>query len=94
VDVQLRVPSALRSLAGDRARHIVTLGDGATVADLLDAVAARYPALARRLRDERGRLRPHVNVFVGAENVRSLAGAATVLQPGDEVSILAAISGG
>jgi molybdopterin converting factor small subunit len=33
-------------------------------------------------------------VFVGAENVRSLGGAATVLQPGDEVSILAAISGG
>lgn len=51
-------------------------------------------ALERRIRDEQGRVRVHVNLFVGAENVRGLAGVATELRAGDEVSILAAISGG
>lgn len=72
----------------------VDLGDGATVADLLDVLGVSHPALARRVRDERGRLRTHVNLFVGDENVRSLSGTDTALRAGDEVSILAAISGG
>jgi molybdopterin converting factor small subunit len=33
-------------------------------------------------------------VFVGEENIRALAGAATQLRAGDEVSIIPAISGG
>jgi molybdopterin converting factor small subunit len=39
-------------------------------------------------------LRVHVNVFVGEENIRTLAGARTTVQAGDEVSIIPAISGG
>ncbi|MDQ1401495.1 MAG: sulfur-carrier protein [Acidimicrobiaceae bacterium] len=92
--VQLRVPAALRELGGGHATHALDLGDGATVADLLDAVGADYPALERRIRDEQGVVRPHVNIFVGDENVRTLNGAATVLPGGAEVSILPAISGG
>jgi molybdopterin converting factor small subunit len=88
------VPAALRELGGGHATHSPDLGDGATVADLLNAIAADYPALERRIRDEQGALRPHVNIFVGDENVRTLNGAATVLAPGAEVSILPAISGG
>ena len=92
--VELRVPVALRGLGGGRPAHSVDLADGSTIADLLDAVGADYPALERRIRDEQGALRPHVNIFVGDENVRSLGGARTVLPAGAEVSILPAISGG
>jgi len=70
------------------------LVEGATVADLLDAVAATSPALERRIRDEQGVLRPHVHLFVGDQDVRALAGTATALAAGDEVSVVAAISGG
>jgi molybdopterin synthase sulfur carrier subunit len=92
--VRVRVPAALREPGGGRSTLAFDLPGGATVADLLDAIGASHPALERRIRDEQGRLRIHVNVFVGAENVRDLAGAGTVLRDGDEVSILAAVSGG
>lgn len=50
--------------------------------------------MARRLRDEAGMLRRHVNVFVGADNIRDLDGADTVVSDGAEVTLLPAVSGG
>jgi molybdopterin converting factor small subunit len=36
----------------------------------------------------------HVNLFVGADNIRDLDGLETVIAPGLELSIIPAISGG
>jgi molybdopterin synthase sulfur carrier subunit len=98
VDVVVRVPGALRSLCKGAGTLPYELPDEApdrpTVADVLDAVGRDHPALERRIRDEQGTLRIHVNLFVGDDNIRALDGLATVLGPGDELSILAAISGG
>lgn len=68
--------------------------DKVTVGSVLDALAVAHPALERRVRDEVGRTRVHVNLFVGADNVRDLDGLSTVITPGDELSIIPAISGG
>ena len=68
--------------------------DPATVSTVLDALAIRHPALERRIRDERGRARPHVNLFVGSDNVRDSNGQATPIKAGDELSIVPAVSGG
>ena len=92
--VRVRVPAALRQTAGGAAEHAFELAEGATVGELLDAVAASHPALERRIRDEQGALRPHVNLFVGDDDVRHLGGSDAVLHAGDEVTVLAAISGG
>ena len=64
------------------------------ISALLDAVAAGYPAIGRRLRDEAGTLRRHVNVFVGADNARDLDDVDTVIPDGVEVTLLPAVSGG
>ena len=61
---------------------------------MLDALAAEHPALERRVRDEQGRTRLHVNLFVGADNVRDLDGPATPIHAGQELSIIPAVSGG
>jgi len=61
---------------------------------VLDALGTTHPAIARRLRDEQGALRRHVNVFVGADNITDLAGVATPVPSGAEISLLPAISGG
>jgi molybdopterin converting factor small subunit len=66
----------------------------ATVGAVLDQLADVHPAVGRRVRDEAGALRTHVNVFVGADNARDLDAADTVVPEGIEVSVLAAISGG
>ena len=94
MEVCVLVPAVLRELSGGHARLVFQLREAATVAELLDVVATAHRALERRVRDEQGALRDHVNLFVGEDNVRDRLGTATVLRGGDQVSILAAISGG
>ena len=50
--------------------------------------------LYRNICDETGTVRRHLNVFVNLDNVRDLDGIDTTLTPGDEVTILPAVSGG
>jgi sulfur-carrier protein len=92
--VAVRVPATLRAFADGQGLVHVDLGPRADVGTLLDWLAMAYPALERRLRDEQGRLRPHVNVFVGTVNIRDLDRLATTLADGSEVVILPAVSGG
>jgi molybdopterin synthase sulfur carrier subunit len=93
--VRVRVPTALRELVSGSQTVVVDVdGDNVTVGSVLDALALEHPALERRVRDEMGRTRVHVNLFVGADNVRDLDGLATPITPGDELSIIPAISGG
>jgi molybdopterin synthase sulfur carrier subunit len=65
-----------------------------TIGSVLDAVAVANPAIGRRVRDEAGTLRRHVNVFVGPDNTRDLDGVDTVVPEGAEVALLPAVSGG
>lgn len=92
--VTVRLASPLRPHAGGAAVVTFVLDPPVTVAAVLGALAQAHPAVGRRLRDEAGRLRPHVNVFVGSVNARDLDGTGTVVPEGAEVSVLPAISGG
>jgi sulfur-carrier protein len=92
--VRVRVPTALRELVGGARIVTVDVADAATVTSVLDALAIDHPALERRVRDELHRPRVHVNLFVGADNIRDLDGLTTRVAPGQEVSILPAVSGG
>ena len=90
----MRLASALRPHAGGAAAVEVDLPAPVTIGAVLDAVAVAHPAIGRRVRDEAGQLRRHVNVFVGADNARSLDAAETLVPEGAEVTVLPAISGG
>lgn len=92
--VAVRLPASLRHFAGGQAVLRVELAGGGDVGALLDGLARRFPALERRLRDEQGRLRPHVNLFLGTTSIRDLDHLATALPDGAEVSVLPAVSGG
>jgi molybdopterin converting factor small subunit len=92
--VVVRLAPVLRDLAGGAGNVEVELADGATVADALGALAAVHPGVGRRVRDEQGEVRRHVNVFAGADNIRDLSGQQTALTDSAELSILPAISGG
>ncbi len=65
-----------------------------TVGEVLAGLQSVYPGVHDAAVDERGAIRPHVNVFVGDENVRFLDGLATPVPPDAEVWILPAVSGG
>lgn len=94
VTVGVRVPAALRPYTGGLRVVEVEAGDDLSVRSVLDALAATHPDLERRLRDEQGDMRPHVNLFLGDDNIRDLAGLATPLVAGCELTVLPAVSGG
>ncbi len=89
--IQVLIPTPLRRYTQGQAK--VAAG-GATVADLLTDLDGRYPGLKERICESDGQIRRFVNVFVNGDNVRDGLGAATALNPGDEVGIIPAMAGG
>jgi molybdopterin synthase sulfur carrier subunit len=93
MQVTIRLASYLRPLAADQSA-VTFSGDFTRVADVLAALYTQHPGVRLRVVDETGRLRQHVNIFVGQENVRDAAGFDTPVSDGAEISILPAVSGG
>ena len=90
--ITVDVPGALQAYASGRT---VVLDDPcATVRDALRALGERCPGVIDRVLDERGELRPHVNVFVGDENARFAGGLSAPVPAGSTITILPAVSGG
>ena len=87
------LPGPLQPLAGGRA-EIVVEAAAASLADALSALWAAHPGLRDRVMTEDGRVRPHVNLFVGHQSVRFTGGLGTAVHDGAEVAILPAVSGG
>jgi len=86
---RVRIPPTLRAEVGG-AHELVA--EGETVADVIDDLAERYPALGSQLfRD--GELGSFVNVYVGGEDVRTLDGLDTRVN-GKSVILLPAMAGG
>ncbi|HKE52660.1 MAG TPA: ubiquitin-like small modifier protein 1 [Actinomycetes bacterium] len=93
--VTVRVPGALREFSGGERQVVVDVpASDPSVAAVLDLLSRSHPALERRIRDETGALREHVNVFVGSDNVRDLDRLSTVIPAGAELIVLPAVSGG
>lgn len=67
---------------------------GATVREVIEELERRHPGIASYLLDETGKLRRHVNVFVGEEPIRDRNRLSDPLKPDDKVYIMQALSGG
>jgi molybdopterin synthase sulfur carrier subunit len=86
----LFLPAVLARLAdGSRIE-----GAGNTVGEVVGDVAARYPALAERLRDADGRPYPFVTFYLNDEDIRFHGGFDAAVNDGDEVTVVPAIAGG
>ena len=83
--VRLRAP--LSELAGGK-RELEL--DGATVAEVLQALEREHPDMKGWILDERGLIREHINVFVNGERGRE----DTALAADDRIHVLPSISGG
>ena len=91
MSVRVRIPTPLRPLVGGRAQVTTS---GATIADVIGALAAEAPELRTQLLSEDGKLRSFVNLYLNGEDVRSRSGLETALADGDELPIVPAIAGG
>lgn len=66
----------------------------ATVREALEDLWSSFPGLRDRVLTEQGRVRPHVIVFIGTEDIRNLDKLETPVSNSSEISILPAVSGG
>jgi molybdopterin synthase sulfur carrier subunit len=92
--VTVLLPGVLRERAGGQSRLSVEVAEPATLGSLLDVLAAQYPALERRLRDEQSALRRYVNIYVDGEECRYCGGVDAVLREAAEVQIIPSVAGG
>ena len=86
----VRIPPTLRPEVGGE-RQVEA--SGATVRELLEDLADRYPALRPQLFED-GDVAPFLNVYLRGEDVRTLDGEDTAVREGDTVILLPAMAGG
>jgi molybdopterin synthase sulfur carrier subunit len=86
---EVRIPPTLRdAVQGQR----LVEANGETAGDVLENLAAAYPALGALLFED-GELAPFVNVYVGGEDVRTRDGLDTRVND-ETVILLPAMAGG
>ncbi len=86
--MKVRLPTPLAEYTAHR-RDVEA--DGATLDALLHDLDRRHPGLRFRVVDEQDAIRAHIKIFVNGTQARTLA---QPLAPGDQVLVIAAISGG
>ena len=91
--VTVNVAGFLTDFASGQNR-IVLNADAQTVGEALERLWAQHVGLRDRVVNERGSLRPHVNIFLNEDNVRRKQLLETALPENCEITILPAVSGG
>jgi len=86
----VRIPPTLRAETGGE-RQVPAAGE--TVRELLTDLMSRFPGLRTQLVEDE-ELATFVNVYVGGEDVRMLAGLDTPVEQGSTVILLPAMAGG
>ena len=89
--VKIRIPTPLQSMTGQKSEVAV---EASTVGEALGGLQSQYPAIKERLRDDSGKIRRFINLYVNDEDVRFLQNEDTPIKDGDEISIVPAIAGG
>lgn len=93
--VRVILSGLLRDLVGGVPElHVDVPAGGEPLAAVLDRAFSGHARLDGRVRDERGRIRPHVKVFVNGEDVTRGEGTGSIVPPAARLHIVNAISGG
>lgn len=91
MSVAVHLPAVLSRLANGQ--RMIEL-EGATVGDLVNDAAERFPQLAARLRDDQGQPYAFVTFYLNDDDIRLRDGFGTPVQDGDELTLVPAIAGG
>ncbi len=90
MSVNVSIPTALRRHTEGLDRFECSAGD---LKALLDALSLRFPELKPHLRDEQGKVRRFLNIYVNDEDIRFLEKDYR-FKDGDEVTLVPSIAGG
>jgi molybdopterin synthase sulfur carrier subunit len=89
--ITILVPGPLRGYCKGASELLIS---ASSVRAALEEIERHHPSLYRSICDETGTVRRHLNLFVNTSHVRDREGLDTALVPGDELTILPAVSGG
>lgn len=88
---QLIIPTPLRKYT----ENVSTFQTNCiTIEQAMEELITEYPDVKQHLLDANGNIRKFIKIFVGEEDIQSLAGEHTELKDNDIVSIVPAIAGG
>lgn len=91
MSISIHIPTPLRPYTGGLDTVDVSAN---TVGEALTRLTSVHPDLSRHLRDEQGRIRSFVNVYLGDEDIRFQQGEETPVSAGAELTIVPSIAGG
>ena len=89
--VTVTLPAVLARLA-DGSKELSS--DGSTVGQVVESLSRKFPSLASRIRDDAGQPYPFVVYYLNDEDIRLGDGFASVVNDGDELTLVPAIAGG
>lgn len=89
--ITIFIPTPLRKFTVDNSTVSVA---AANVAEAIKALVNLHPQLSPYIFDEQNNIRKHVRLYLGDDDIREREGEATLLNEGDELSIIPAIAGG
>jgi molybdopterin synthase sulfur carrier subunit len=89
--IKVRIPTPLMKLTGNESE---VSAEGGTISDIINNLESRFNGIKERICEESGAPRRFINIYVNEEDIRFLEGENTVVEDGDEVSIIPAIAGG
>jgi len=89
--ITIEIPTAFRRFT-DGAPKLDSRASN--IAEALNDLTTRFPALSRHVRDEQGQIRQFLNVYLNEEDIRFLGGEASELKDGDRVLLVPSIAGG
>lgn len=90
--VTVHIPAMLRAYRRDDTPNLQLTA--ATVRSALRELEEHHPSLYHSVCDETGAVRRHINLFVNNTLLRDRDGLDIALQPGDDLAIMPAVSGG
>lgn len=90
MNVTVSIPTAFRQHADNQANFRCS---ATGLNELLDNLSTRFPALKPHLRDDQGKVRRFLNIYVNDEDIRFL-GADHKFSDGDEITLVPSIAGG
>jgi sulfur-carrier protein len=90
MSITISIPSAFRRHTDGLDRFDCTATD---LNELLDALGNRFPQLKPHLRDEQGKVRRFLNIYVNDEDIRFLEKGYKFAE-GDQVTLVPSIAGG
>lgn len=89
--VTIEIPTAFRRFTDGAPKYDCS---ATTIADALNHLTAKFPALSRHVRDDQGQIRQFLNVYLNEEDIRFLGGESCSLKEGDRVLLVPSIAGG